>query len=113
MSRKKEPFNRNLEKTILVYSNLYSQFSPDLIRCLRTLRARLRCIARPASLYFARIVRALRDTTRTRVSEASCPNFEPRADARLTGLTMKKGTIFGTKLSTKIRGQRTANICNF
>ena len=35
----------------------------------------------PASLHFARTTRALRC-----VSEASCPNFEPRAHARLTGL---------------------------
>ena len=42
-------------------------------------------IVKPARLHFARTARALRDATC--VSEASCPNFEPRAHARLTGLT--------------------------
>ena len=42
-------------------------------------------IVKPARLHFARTARALRDATY--VSEASCPNFEPRAHARLTGLT--------------------------
>ena len=42
-------------------------------------------VVKPARLHFARTARALRDATC--VSEASCPNFEPRAHARLTGLT--------------------------
>ena len=43
------------------------------------------CVVKPARLHFARTARALRDATLR--SEASCPNFEPRAHARLTGLT--------------------------
>ena len=42
-------------------------------------------LVKPARLHFARTARALQDSTC--VSEASCPNFEPRAHARLTGLT--------------------------
>ena len=43
----------------------------------------LSCQAMPARLHFAR------PTGRyIHVSEASCPNFEPRAHARLTGLTI-------------------------
>ena len=38
-------------------------------------------VVKPARLHFARTARAL--------SEVSCPNFEPRAHARLTGLTTK------------------------
>ena len=39
-------------------------------------------VVKPARLHFARAARAL--------SEAFCPNIQPRAHARLTGLTMQK-----------------------
>ena len=50
-------------------------------------------VVKPARLHFARTARALRDATCVIycVSEASCPNFEPRAHARLTGLTTRLG----------------------
>ena len=56
----------------------------------RPLRGRARAkgsgqsIVKPARLHFARTARAL---TGRCVSEASCPNFQPRAHAGLTGLT--------------------------
>ena len=46
-------------------------------------------LVKPARLHFARTARALRDATYECVSEASCPNFEPRTHARITGLTRK------------------------
>ena len=42
------------------------------------------CIVKPARLHFARAARALVGRC---VSEAFCPNIQPRAHARLTGLT--------------------------
>ena len=41
-------------------------------------------VVKPARLHFARTARAL---TGRCVSEASCPNFQPRAHAGLTSLT--------------------------
>ena len=52
-------------------------------------------LVKPARLHFARTARALRDATC--VSEASCPNFEPRAHARLTGLTSVRQTLISCK----------------
>ena len=46
--------------------------------------ASTRPFVKPARLHFARTARAL---TGRCVSEASCPNFQPRAHAGLTGLT--------------------------
>ena len=43
-------------------------------------------LVKPARLHFARTARALRDATCA--SEALCPNVQPRAYARLTGLRL-------------------------
>ena len=70
---------------------LLEQSSSTIRRIVDARRpSRLRVVKPLARLHFARMTaRALRDATYSEacVSEASCPNFEPRAHARLTGLT--------------------------
>ena len=67
----------------------------------RAPRAATKGVVKPARLHFARAARDLRDATC--VSEASCPNFEPRAHARLTGLTTR-GAATRAALQPRAKG---------
>ena len=50
--------------------------------------------------------------SKTCVSEAFCPNFQPRAHARLTGLTKLKGASSRTSLLNRVAVARPVNYLN-
>ena len=58
------------------------------VECLTTVVIRAPALVKPARLHFARATRALTGRYNNMcVSEAFCPNIQPRAHARFTGLT--------------------------
>ena len=57
-------------------------------------------VVKPARLHFARAARALAGRyihTHTCVGEAFCPNIQPRAHARLTGLTTNQAVLVAAR----------------
>ena len=74
-----------------------STLSGCVVQLVTSTRSR---IVKPARLHFARTARALRSEASCPNFEVSCPrpNFEPRAHARLTGLTSSRIMLRATGL---------------